>query len=113
MSAWSSRLRGRQEWKFFGALPRADAPLAVDYKLFVHVAGADGVPVAQWDGYPRWNTARTSTWAPGVEVVDHLLLPLPDDLPPGDYRLLTGLYDPATGARLGDQAVDLGALTVR
>ena len=77
------------------------------------MAGADGVPVAQWDGYPRWNTARTSTWAPGVEVVDHLLLPLPDDLPPGDYRLLTGLYDPATGARLGDQAVDLGALTVR
>ena len=92
-------------------------PLPLDYKLFVHVAGPrglpDGRPLAQWDGYPGLNTARTSTWAVGEPFRDHVLLPLPDDLPPGDYTLLVGLYDPATGDRLGDRAVTLTTLTVR
>ena len=40
MSAWSSRLRGRQEWKFFGALPRADAPLATAWWAVLLLRGA-------------------------------------------------------------------------
>ena len=91
--------------------PQQQLPL--DYKLFVHVAGADGRPLAQWDGYPGLNTARTSTWPVGEAFRDHVLLPLPADLPTGDYTLLAGLYDPATGDRLGDGAVTLTPLTVR
>ncbi len=88
-------------------------PLPLDYKLFVHVAGADGRPLAQWDGYPGLNTSATSAWPVGEPFRDHVLLPLPGDLPPGDYTLLAGLYDPATGARLGGQAVTITTLTVR
>lgn len=89
------------------------APLPVDYKLFVHVAGPDGVPVVQWDGLPGLNTARTSTWAVGEPFTDHVLMPIPADAPAGSYRLLVGLYDPATGDRLGATAVDLGEVTIR
>jgi hypothetical protein len=38
-------------------------------------------------------------------------IPLPPDLQPGTYRLLVGLYDPVTGARLalpgGEEALRL------
>jgi hypothetical protein len=88
-------------------------PLPIDYKLFVHVAGADGRPVAQWDGLPGLNTQRTSQWPVGVPFRDHVLLAIPPETPPGVYALLTGLYDPTGGARLGDRAVPLTSLTVR
>jgi hypothetical protein len=88
-------------------------PLPLDYKLFVHVAGPDGAPVAQWDGMPGLNTARTSQWPVAEPFRDHVLLTLPPDTPRGDYTVLAGLYDPATGNRLGDRAISLGPLTVR
>ena len=56
---------------------RALQALDVDYKVFVHVAGPDGAPVAQWDGLPGLNTARTSEWAVGEPFRDHVLLPIP------------------------------------
>lgn len=93
------------------------APLPVDYKLFVHVAGPDGAPVIQWDGLPGLNTARTSTWAVGEPFTDHVLIPLVNEeaaaVPAGRYRLLVGLYDPATGDRVGGTAIDLGEVTIR
>jgi 4-amino-4-deoxy-L-arabinose transferase-like glycosyltransferase len=92
---------------------RPQQALDRDYKLFVHIAAAGGRPLAQWDGYPCLNTARTSQWVPGQTVQDHVLLPIPTDLPPGDYSLLAGLYDPANGERLGDQAIELGTITIR
>ncbi len=91
----------------------AQAPLPVDYKLFVHVAGPDGVPIAQWDGLPGLNTARTSAWEVGEPFTDHVLMPIPADVPTGTYRLLVGMYDPANGERLGATAVDLGEVTIR
>lgn len=91
---------------------RALQSLGVDYKVFVHVAGPDGVPVAQWDGLPGLNTVRTSQWTVGEPFRDHVLLPIPAATPPGDYTLLAGLYDPATGLRVGDQAIPLTTIQV-
>ena len=91
---------------------RPAEPLPVDYKLFVHVAGEDGRPLAQWDGMPCLNTARTSQWAAGEAVRDHVLLRLPDELPAGSYSVLAGLYDPASGERLGGRALEVGTLSV-
>lgn len=91
---------------------RPEEPLPLDYKLFVHVAGEDGRPLAQWDGMPCLNTARTSRWAAGEAVRDHVLLRLPAELPAGSYRVLVGLYDPASGERLGGRALELGSLAV-
>jgi hypothetical protein len=88
-------------------------PLAVDYKAFVHIADATGKPVAQWDGLPGQNTQRTSAWPPGATQIDHVVLALPAVLPAGDYTVLVGFYDPATGARLGDNVIRVTTLHIR
>jgi hypothetical protein len=60
----------------------------------------DSVP--QEGGYP------TIWWLPGEVVADRLTLDLPVDAPQGaEYRLIVGLYDPATGERL--PVADTGA----
>ncbi|MBP6788754.1 MAG: hypothetical protein KA170_14275, partial [Candidatus Promineofilum sp.] len=63
--------------------------------MFVHLLDATGAIVAQDDGlgYPP------HTWQPGDRFLQLARLPLPADLPPGDYTLQFGLYDRATGAR--------------
>ncbi|MGD8488660.1 MAG: glycosyltransferase family 39 protein [Anaerolineae bacterium] len=92
---------------------RPQQALAQDYKVFVHLAAEDGQPVAQWDGLPCFNLGRTSRWAVGQEVTDHVLVPLPAGTPAGIYSLLVGLYDGASGERLGGRAIDVAAITVR
>lgn len=81
----------------------------LDYTAFVHVLDGAGKLIAQTDrppaGYP------TGDWRPGEIVIDHFVVQLPAGLPPGEYRLQTGFYDPATVARLGD-AAELGVMTV-
>jgi hypothetical protein len=92
---------------------RPQRTLAQDYKVFVHLAGEDGRPLAQWDGLPCFNLGRTSRWAVGQEVTDHILVPLPAGTPAGTYSLLAGLYDGASGERLGGRAIDVAQITVR
>lgn len=92
---------------------RLQQALGRDYKLFVHVVDESGRPVAQWDGFPCFNMGRTSQWAVGQPVRDHILMTLPEDMPPGTYSVLTGLYDESTGERLGGQALKIATLTVR
>jgi 4-amino-4-deoxy-L-arabinose transferase-like glycosyltransferase len=92
---------------------RAEQELPIDYKLFVHVAGEDGRPVAQWDGFPGLNSARTSRWLPGEPFRDHAFVTIPDDAPVGEYTLLAGLYDGESGARLGDAAVPIATIHIR
>jgi hypothetical protein len=86
--------------------------LATDYKLFVHLADESGQPVAQWDGYPCFDTGRTSRWTAEEAVTDHVLLRIPEDIPAGEYSLLAGFYDPETGARLGDRAIEVVTISI-
>jgi 4-amino-4-deoxy-L-arabinose transferase-like glycosyltransferase len=87
--------------------------LGQDYKLFVHIADAQGRPQAQWDGMPCLNLGRTSQWAVGETVEDHALVPIPDDMPPGEYAVLVGLYDGATGERLAGEAIQVTEIVVK
>ncbi|MGH2541415.1 MAG: hypothetical protein ACRDIB_01375, partial [Ardenticatenaceae bacterium] len=105
-----------------------DAAPAADYTAFVQLLGPSGL-VAQSDAYPtarlegRTLVRPTSGWVAGEVVGDHHILTVPLTLPPGDYRLIAGLYDlaqggarlPATldGRALADAAVPLGAVRVR
>jgi mannosyltransferase len=68
-------------------------PLDTRYKVFIHLVANDGPPPAQRDSEPGGGLALTTTWTPGETVVDNHGLFLPPDLPPGQYRLLLGLYD--------------------
>jgi 4-amino-4-deoxy-L-arabinose transferase-like glycosyltransferase len=93
---------------------RADATPTADYTVFVHLLDEDGQIVAQHDRAPESGFYPTSQWDVGETVADIYALTLPETLATGNYRLMVGLYDPATGQRLltadGQDAVELAAL---
>jgi hypothetical protein len=78
----------------------ADGPTAVPYTVFTHLVGPDGQLYGQWDNPPVRGTYPTTDWLPGEWVVDQYEIAVSPAAPPGEYRLLVGLYDPGTGARL-------------
>lgn len=90
--------------------------MAANYTVFVQLLNNAGQVVAQIDLPPLAGAAPTTTWLPGEILTDPYSLSLPPDLSPGRYRLITGLYDPASGARLpvssGGDFVELGQVTV-
>ncbi|MDD9955532.1 MAG: hypothetical protein OXP68_04865 [Anaerolineaceae bacterium] len=74
-----------------------------NYSLFLHLVGDDDPrPLAQVDGNPAVPARLTQTWDRPEETLisPRFSLPLPDDLPPGDYRVMLGLYNVETGERL-------------
>jgi hypothetical protein len=82
-----------------------------NYSLFMHLVPADEYTVlAQFDGPPAVGERLTLTWNVPDETLISPLLPIviPDDLLPGSYRLMIGLYEFETGARLPVHAVESG-----
>lgn len=64
---------------------------SADTMLFVHLIGPNNTTYVNLDlPYP------TSTWGERRYVTTHLPLSLPADLPPGEYTLTIGMYDPNT-----------------
>jgi len=87
----------------------------------IQLLDARGQVVAQIDAPPGANP--TSGWQTGDRVTDRRALLIPDGTPPGAYRLIAVLYDPATGLRVPlvdataastamNEVADLGAITV-
>jgi hypothetical protein len=74
--------------------------MSEDYTVFVQVLDAADRIVGQVDAWPVQGTFPTSQWRPGEVVRDPYVVQLSDDLPPGDYRVIIGLYLLATGQRL-------------
>jgi 4-amino-4-deoxy-L-arabinose transferase-like glycosyltransferase len=73
------------------------------YHSFVHLLDDEEEIVAQHDGPPGGGDLPALGWLPSEYLTDTHLLQLPFSLPDGIYRLGVGLYDPATGQRLGDR----------
>jgi mannosyltransferase len=71
-----------------------------DYTVFVHVVDADGRLWAQWDNPPVGGTYPTGQWSVGESVFDPYTIPLGEQMPPGRYGVLVGLYEPVSGLRL-------------
>ncbi len=67
---------------------------------FTQLLDAGGALVAQHDSVPCAGECPATSWLVGEYLADETALPLPDTLAPGDYRLITGWYDPATQTRL-------------
>ena len=81
----------------------ASATPAANYSLFLHFSAVDDPrPLAQVDGNPAVPARLTRTWEHPEETLisPRFTLTLPDDLPPGDYRVTLGLYNFETGERL-------------
>jgi hypothetical protein len=63
------------------------------YTVFTHVLDADGNLVAGHDSFPANGAAPTETWVTGHVYADVHLIQIPANLPPGNYRLVAGMYD--------------------
>ncbi|HEY0738195.1 MAG TPA: glycosyltransferase family 39 protein [Herpetosiphonaceae bacterium] len=66
--------------------------------FFVHVLAADGSKVSQVD-LPL-DDGLFPQWQAGQQFGRPLALPLPADLPAGEYRVALGVYQPTEGRRL-------------
>lgn len=75
-------------------------PIKSDYTVFVHLLGPAGQIIAQQDQQPLAGFYPTSGWLVNEQIEDHYALTLPATLPPGDYRLIVGWYQPTTMVRL-------------
>jgi hypothetical protein len=92
-------------WTVTGQVP---APTAI----FVHIVSDEGKPLAQWDGFD-FGEAQLE---PGDRLIERHRFPVPATIVPGNYRVIVGVYDPATGRRFtlptGQDHWVLGYVTV-
>lgn len=96
---------------------QAEAEMDTAYTVFVQLLNSAGQVVAQVDQPPLTGAAPTTTWLPGEVLTDSYTLTIPAETPPGAYRLIVGMYNPATGQRLtvsgGGNFVELSQVTVQ
>ncbi|MDP3047123.1 MAG: hypothetical protein Q8O07_06550 [Chloroflexota bacterium] len=71
-----------------------------DYTVFVQVLDFQNQVIAQTDGQPQGGGLPTSFWEQGENVVDVKVVRTPPALGAGQYRLVIGMYDLASGQRL-------------
>jgi hypothetical protein len=93
-----------------------DSLPAGDYSAFVHVLAADDSIAAQADRRPGNGALPPGNWLPGA-LADTFVLDI-SALPAGQYRVVMGLYDPVSFARLAPTGGDefsrllIGSFTV-
>lgn len=98
---------------------RARTAQSQNLTVFAQILNQDGQQVAGHDSVPRNGAAPVTTWPVEAIQADAHTISLPANLPPGDYRLITGLYNDAgqrirvigpNGSAYPNQAVPLGSL---
>ncbi len=79
-----------------------EAAPPLDYSLFIHLLNAAGEKVTQLDTQPRdgFGPLPMTTWPMNATIAGNYALPLPVNLPPGEYTVIVGLYDWQAGANL-------------
>jgi len=93
---------------------QAEGQPTTNYTVFIQLWQGDKMKQG-FDAPPLNNDYPTSLWNAGEVIIDPHAIDL-SALPPGDYTILTGLYDPQSGARLPlksgrpDQAVEVGMI---
>ncbi len=89
---------------------QAQQPSPVDWEFYVSLLDGNGDGVAGWEGWPLSDYPLAS-WPPGSQIRLPVSFYLPASLSPGEYRLVAGLRDPASGAK--SVPVALGGLPIR
>ena len=92
-----------------------------DLTQFFHLTPVGGGDVITFDQQPFAGRFPTIDWPAGARFSDEWQVRLPDDLPPGDYEVRTGLYDVMTlerapvadsaGQPVQDNSLTLGTIT--
>jgi hypothetical protein len=83
--------------------------LTEDYHVTVQFLDEQGALHWQTDRVPGEGFWPTYFWEPGRPVRDLYTLHLPEDLPPGKYRVIAALYDWRSGERLPANGQDASA----
>ncbi len=91
------------------------------YTVFLHLADTEGNVWGQRDGAPVRGRYPTDRWAEGEVVGDQYELLVLPSVPPGEYRLLAGMYEttsPSTWRRLpvtgeGTDSIELARVRVQ
>ncbi|MFZ2487053.1 MAG: glycosyltransferase family 39 protein [Anaerolineae bacterium] len=94
---------------------RAQRQPDADYTVFVQLLDPRDQVVAQRDAPPGSGESPTSSWQVDSEIVDNHGLLIPAGTPPGEYRLIAGLYNSTSGERLSSGTqnyIQLGVLRV-
>ena len=70
---------------------------------FLHLYDAAGVKVTQAEDHrPGGDYLPSTLWRQGDVIADDFLITLPEEISAGDYTLMAGFYDPATGQRIAE-----------
>lgn len=90
-----------------------------DYTVFLHAVDPAGERWGQQDAMPGGDSYPTTAWTPGEIILDRHSLALRPETPPGEYRLVMGVYTwpdmRRLPARVGDRvsrAVSLQTVSV-
>ncbi|MCG3210499.1 MAG: hypothetical protein FOGNACKC_04130 [Anaerolineae bacterium] len=75
-------------------------PPAQPYQILLHLVNTQDQPMAAFDFQPFDGRRSVTDWPVGQTIRETRTFDLPADLPPGEYRLVAGLYQPDTLARL-------------
>jgi len=73
---------------------------SVDYVVTLRLideSGGPGAPRVQADSMPIGPLLPTTAWGPGDRKPGYMTLTIPSGLPPGDYHVVLGVYDPRSG----------------
>jgi hypothetical protein len=86
----------------FGLYLEATGPLTANYQIFSHLVAPDGTLVAQADHIAGADSYPTSLWHPGNVLYNRFEIQPPANTPPGEYRVIVGLYDERGRLTLAD-----------
>lgn len=91
---WSGDTLRPEESLFLTIYWQVTEPVSVDWTAFTHIGtGLEDQPlVAQRDGLPCLGFYPTSSWKPGLVVIDSFAITIPADTPPGEYDMAVGWY---------------------
>jgi len=109
--------------------PNSDVPLTFywqtqqtlsdNYTIFVQLRDDQGTTLSSADYQPYKNLVPISTWPSGATIQTTTWLSIPADIPPANYFVYVGLYQPDTFERLplnndtsGENALILGPLVI-
>jgi 4-amino-4-deoxy-L-arabinose transferase-like glycosyltransferase len=70
------------------------------YAVFNHLRLPDNTSLWHGDSWPQAGLYTTDHWRKNEVVAEDYTIVIPEDAPPGEYPLYTGVYNPFTGDRL-------------
>ncbi len=86
----------------FGLYLEATGPITGNYQIFTHLVAPDGTLMAQADHIAGADSYPTSLWHPGNVLYNRFEVQAPANIPPGEYRVVAGLYDEHGRLKLAD-----------